>query len=176
MTEQLKRNIVIFKGVFLKDLDDRPIARAQIVQPTISVYDKIPRKFTSPEVWPKGTNLKCWNCDQTFSGYPRFIPINPEYGPGRTEVYEVLGNFCEWNCAITYIAEKIPLNQQCDLARFVCVVSSKFTGRQCEKIQPAPDKVRMQQYCGDHGITPSQFRDEITQLNIDYAYAGSNFN
>jgi hypothetical protein len=167
MCEEFKRSIVIFKGLFLKHLDEKSVIKPAIVKFS-SVYDSIPARFTSPETWPKSTNLKCWNCDLQFSSYPRFIAMNPEYGPNKVEIYEVYGNFCEWNCAVRYIKEKMPPQQQNDLHRLVCIVSQKFTGRHVQKIMPSPDKTRMQPYCGDHGLSPAQFRDEIAQLNSDY--------
>lgn len=168
MCDEFRQNIVTFKGLFLKHLDEKPIQKTINYQIS-SVYDVIPPRFTTVEIWPKSTNLRCWNCDLQFTGYPKFVPMNPEYGANRSEIYEVRGNFCEWNCAVRYVMEKIPPYQQSDLNRLICVVSQKFTGRATQKIMPAPDKTRMHAYCGDHGISPAQYREEIAQLNSDYA-------
>ncbi len=162
-----KTNLLILRGVFPRDFtaSDNTVNQSKADYP---VYTKIPKKFVNVEGWPKISNLKCWNCDQIFQTYPKFVPMNPERDKDGNDVCDSIGNFCEWNCVVRYINEKYSYNEQWDLLKLVCVFAAKFTGRRREKIMPSPDKTEMKQYCGEEGITPKQYREKMEQINADY--------
>lgn len=168
MDSAVKRvNLLIFRGVFIKDLDVNPFTPSgpQITEP---VYTEIPKRFTSVADWPKSSNLKCWTCDQLPHSYPRFVPLNPEKGPENKDICDTHGNFCEWNCVVEYVRKEFPIDQQWDILESICVFESKFSGQRKEKIVPSPPKTRMAMYCGKGGLTPKEWREELNRLNNEY--------
>ncbi len=174
----LINNIVIFKGVFYNDLlqtDKKRLTTREFIESlkieSIQTYSSIPKKFTSVEDWPKMTNLHCWNCDRTFSSYPKFIPKNPEtiYINGKLETHwDPEGNFCEWNCVIDWIRSRLPQNRQWDAEQDTCTVAGKFSHKKIVRIMPSPQKTMMKHYCGENGISEKQYQELINRLNTDY--------
>lgn len=167
----VKTNLLYLKGVYLKDFLSTDDIKYVVVDNPVSVvdpYNTIPKKFINVQSWPTTTNLKCWNCDLLFQCYPKFIPINPERAPEGYDVFGVLGNFHEWNCAVKYVKEKMPLEQQWDAIKLINLIAGKFTGKMHTRIQPSPEKTEMKQYCGEEGITSKQYFEKIDNLNFYY--------
>lgn len=162
-----RSNLLIILGVYPDDLQ----APAKEQPPsTRRVYTEIPRVFTTPDAWLRTSNLRCWECDQFPSGYPRFIPLEfrRTHSGGVTCTPE--GNFCEWNCAVRYATREYDSATRWDLLKAICIVESLFTGDPPrEKIPPAPSKTLMKAYRGDSGITPQQWQEQLRQLNTNYA-------
>ncbi|SIP85951.1 Putative VV VLTF2-like transcription factor [Pacmanvirus A23] len=134
----------------------------------VAVYTEMPKKFTSVDSWPTFSNLKCWSCDQLPTSYPKFIPTNPEQDVNGNDICDPDGHFCEWNCAVRYVEKEYPKEQQSDAHKLICIFESKFSRRKREKILSAPSKTLMKAYCGKNGITPSQYREKIAQINSEY--------
>jgi hypothetical protein len=97
----------------------------------------LPAVFRSVRLWPESTDIKCWVCDRSFNGPPRFVPTYVEERPAtcdpeaRTDeaafvrtpgesappgadpsgaILEVgvLGCFCTFGHAATYINQAWP--------------------------------------------------------------------
>ena len=166
-----KTNLLIIRGVFPKDFTSGTV---QKIKPQfddrkiIPVYTVIPKRFTGVAKWPTSSNLKCWTCDRLFSGYPRFLPSNPERTATGDDYCDAEGNFHSWNCVASWIESKLPRAQQWDANRLICLFESKFTGRMREKILPSTDKTKRKEYCGDHGLTMEQYDASIDKLNNEY--------
>lgn len=129
--------------------------------------DKIPRVFTTLNEWPTSTNLKCWVCDFTFDGYPKFVPtyIRETEKPGNIE-FGVLGNMCSFNCAQLYI-ETIYANngrenqrRAQDNLRLVYLI---FTGHRIDRIKAAYSKTELRQYGGEWD--ENTFRLKLNELD-----------
>ena len=80
----------------------------------IVAYDKIPEIYNK-DMWSKSTNLKCWTCDCIPTGRPLFIPSYIWYSEDG-KLYanvdiENGANFCNPNCAYTWIKKEYPLYQ-----------------------------------------------------------------
>lgn len=163
-----KSNLLILRGVYPKDFVKRK-PTVTLTQP-VQVYSKMPAIFTSTKDWPQFSNLKCWSCDQLPVSYPKFIPLNPSYGPNYGHICDVFGHFCEWNCAVRYAVREFPREQHWDILESICLFESKFSGKKKEKIMEAPSKTCMKQYCGDDGITAQEYREKIMALNEDYSH------
>lgn len=171
-----RTNLLILRGVYPKDF--APIDSiyekssstdvTQVKLEPIVVYTEIPKRFISVESWPNFSNLKCWECDQLPASYPKFIPVNPERDKDGNDVCETHGHFCEWNCAVRFVAKEFPKEQQWDTLQSICLFESKFSGKRREKIIAAPSKTCMKQYCGNSGITPKQYREKMAMLNSQY--------
>lgn len=168
-----KSNLLILRDVYPTDFAsiDHIYEKTQ-PEPAQSqnnvVYTEIPKKFISVETWPQFSNLKCWECDQTPTGYPRFIAVNPERDKDGNDICDVFGNFDEWNCAQRYILREFPDEQKWDAIQTLLLFESKFSGRKKEKIIPSPSKTMMKAYCGKNGLTPKQFREKIISINNEY--------
>lgn len=167
-------NLLILRGVFPKDF--APVdtiynvvaeTEKKVIEPSV-VYTEIPRKFVSADTWIKFSNLKCWECDQMPTSYPKFIPTCPEKDKDGHDMCEPYGHFDEWNCAVRYVKKEFPTEQQPDALNLICLFESKFSDKRREKIMPSPSKTLMKAYCGQKGITPKQYKDKIAQLNSDY--------
>lgn len=170
----VRSNFLILRGVtpsdFSSDIIFNKPETAIKFEPTIS-YTNMPKRFITPDQWPKSSNLRCWYCDQTPISYPRFIPSNPVLCNGSTgdsDSCDAYGHFCEWNCAIRYIYMEFPKEQQWDAIQLISLFESKFSLRRREKILPCPPKTLMKVYCGSEGITPGQWRDKLVSLNNEY--------
>jgi hypothetical protein len=162
-------NLLLLRGIYQKDLDE--IATPEVLPEPVMMYTETPARFTSKETWPTHSNRRCWECNLVPPGYPRFIPLNPEKIKDE-DVCDAYGHFCEWNCAVRYTMRELPREQQWDILRLICLFESKFSGRRREKIMPAPSRVLMKQYCGNGGLTPKQFREQIAKINADYDISG----
>lgn len=167
-----KSNILILKGVFPEDfssIDNVFTKKDEATKPdSISVYTKLPKRFTGTENWPKVCNLRCRYCDLLINDYPRFIPRNPELGKDGIIESDVDGPFNTWNCCIKHIELAYPRDQRWDASRLTCMVASQFEGKRIIKILPSPDKYIMKQYCGEDGCTPKEYMDKIHTMNNNY--------
>lgn len=167
-----KSTLLILRGVYPSDFSpndtifDKTVVEKKI-EPSV-VYTEMPKRFLSASTWIQFSNLKCWECDQMPIGYPKFIPENPEKDKDGNDICDVLGHFCEWNCAVRYALKELPKNQQWDALKAICLFESKFSGKKKEKIQPCPPKTLMKAYCGKNGLTPKQWRDKLTSTCEDY--------
>lgn len=173
ITPAKRTNILILRGVYPNDFAEidsiytESAIEKKVTEPAV-VYTEIPKHFANVDLWPQFSNLKCWECDQLPTTYPKFIPVNPEKDKNGNDICDVYGHFDEWNCAVRYIMKEFPKEQQWDTLKYICLFESKFSGKRREKIMPAPSKTLMKAYCGRNGVTPKQFKDKINQLNADY--------
>jgi hypothetical protein len=84
-------------------------------------------------------------------------------------VFDTHGNFCTFNCAQKYLNEKFKGDpSKNDKDTYLKILYKIFTGKKIDKLVCSPDKTRMQQYCGENGITYKEFRDKIYELSNDY--------
>lgn len=167
-----KTDFLVLKGVKIDDFSYKPLILKQQRQEKTPVYTDIPHKFTSVEDWIKVSNLKCWECDRFVSTYPKFIPMNAkrelDVNQKYIDVCDVLGNFDEWSCAVSYINTKIPANQRIDAVRSLLIFEAKFSGERKIIIHPSPPKTIMQQYCGNNGITSEEYQKRIEDISNEY--------
>lgn len=49
--------------------------------------------------WPSSTSYHCYHCCHPFDNRPHFIPINYDK---QNEIFHVYGNFCSFNCALSF--------------------------------------------------------------------------
>ncbi len=164
-------NLLIIREIFPDDfsrIDGIYVIKKNQIQEKANIYTEMPKRFTSVESWPVFSNLRCWECDRLPTSYPKFIPINPEKDPNGNDTCDVYGHFDEWNCASRYIMHEMPKEQQWDLAEFLCLFESKFSGKRREKIMPSPPKTMMEMYCGSRGVSPLKYKEKIEQINNDF--------
>ena len=160
-------NLLLLKSIQPKDIKCG-LKQAPVIEKVMQAYSDIPKRFTCVEDWPHYTNLKCWTCDQIPTEYPKFIPSNPQKDDFGRDCCDIVGNFCEWNCAVHYIMKEMPRDTCWDYLQALYIFESKFSGLRKEKIMPSPPKTIMRAYCGNRGLTPSQYREETNALNNKY--------
>ena len=152
-------------------LGERLLEEAESASAPTLTYDKIPQFFTTVEEWSESTNLRCWTCDFTFDGPPRFIPTSiKETDAGY--LIGVLGNMCCFACASLYIhvnyKREIERNRALDN---LCFVYFLMTGKKIANIPPAIPKTQLCQYGGV--MDEETFRTEMRKLDPTYGISAA---
>jgi len=150
---------LILKGVKLEHLNVKSVD----IPKSKKEYTVIPRQFTGIDSWPKTSNLKCWECDLIPDSYPKFIPLYPCYKHDQEPTCDIYGHFDDWSCAARYIEKEFPKNKW-DMLNTLCIFEAIFSKVKKDKIPAAPHKTIMQDYCGDTGLTPSQYKKQRSML------------
>ena len=165
--------MLCLRGVTITDLDSRKVpdlACSLSHRPSVtSIYTQLPRRFTGVENWPARSNLKCWHCDDIPENYPKFIPVEPEFVDGRRECW-VLGHYCEWECAAADVSNQLPQSLRYDAHDLICIFESIFSLRPRKSIiVPAIPRTTMRAYCGDNGLTLSEWKHKVKTTTMELA-------
>lgn len=172
-------NISLSKGSWMpvEDIADKLFlaeisARSEAME-TLKIYDKIPRVFTSLEEWPDSTNLKCWVCNFTFDGRPKFVPTYIKETGGKLEI-GVSGNMCTFNCAARWILEKYANSKEerWRLQDKLLIVYYLFNSCLVTSIEPSPSIVEHQMYGGD--LEHSAFLKKLKDIELATLRSKSN--
>jgi hypothetical protein len=130
----------------------------------VEIYKSLPERFVSLAQWPHSCNLKCWHCDRMFNTRPLFIPDEP-WADGS---FGVKGVFGDWPCMARFINDNYP-EQKYVYNSLMLQLYYIFTGIRIEKIPLAPPKTIMKQYCGESGVSLSEY-DEIVKSLLSHGY------
>ena len=168
-------NILFLLGCFVdechtvEDLFDERVLNASttpdnILNVQLIDYDKIPKKFTGVEEWPKTTNLKCWLCDFNFYSIPIFIPLRMYY-VGKDIHMDTRGNYCSWNCAISDIDNGFTRGkwERCKMLKILCKI---MTGSAVDDIAPMIARTNMIQYGGN--MTSAEYKTHLKSISNKY--------
>jgi hypothetical protein len=173
-------NILFLRGCFIGDcnsiedmfdeqLVNQSMPECEIYQISDTVYDEIPKRFTSKEKWINKTNIKCWSCDCNFHNVPVFVPTSLERSDSVVQTYgsmDVLGNFCSCNCAAQYINLHFTGSEKWEKHELLKLLHKMFTGSTIDYIVPSPPKTLMKQYGGKK--TQQEYREILMKLNDTY--------
>jgi len=161
--------ILHLTGVFLSDIksieekSDEKILDSPVVDEVIR-FDKIPEVYTGIRQWKRSTNLRCWNCDFRFENIPVFVPSALKLFENGDYEFSVVGNFCSFSCAATWILTFIHDSfQRSETMERLCLLYYSFTGKHTSYIMPAPQRTDRVQYGGE--ISTERFRERIVELN-----------
>ncbi len=175
--------------------DVSQIEAAFCAKKVIKKYDTIPSQFTTLDKWPKQTNLLCWYCDFPFTGMP--WPVVS--GCSKTLVSEdsdvtdisdaslltsssafteilildTHGNFCQKGCAMAYI-DKVTdpvIHNKYECRQLLILFNELVTKERVNYIPLSDAKTDMQKYCGPHGKTDEQYRNENNLKSAKFANA-----
>ena len=102
--------------------------------------------------WLKQTKYACWWCCHSFSTPPCFIPIKYE-----NDVFVVFGNFCSYNCALSYNFDK-EFNRWTEYAELIHLLYRKIY-KTNQEISYAPDKTVIKTFGGD--LTIDEYRNNF---------------
>ena len=168
-----KKNLLILKGIKLSDLESDYMFESKFIEnseitATIekTIYQSLPRHFTSLDNWPKKTNLLCWSCSRQFNTIPVFIPEDI-YEENAIRIMDVKGCFCSFNCAQSYIDLYYKGVQHDDKTRFLILLYEIFNDKTIKIIIPSLPKHVMEQYCGEIGISSREYGNKIIEINND---------
>lgn len=128
-----------------------------------TIYDKIPTRFYNITLWPKQTNLKCWNCDGKCKSFPWFIPTRLFQDEVGDEYFEVKGNFCTLNCVYSYTIKCFKESECIDIHARLIHLYEKIFKTHIIKIPASPNKEEKIEYGGE--LTTEEFEKEIERRN-----------
>jgi hypothetical protein len=168
-----KSYILRIEGIFIKDILGKSTSRYS-APAHVCVYDSIPKKFSSLSTWPRHSNLHCWSCGRKFSSRPCFIPLNPEIIAHMT-IYDVLGNFCRWNCVVRHVRKIYPAEYAWDIECSIRKLYKLYHDVDVEQVVPSPDPYVMNFYCGDDGISSEDYDVLIDKHQKDYSLVDFRF-
>jgi hypothetical protein len=168
-----KANILVLPGIKKEDfisIDDlfenrllQTVGESDFsVENTTFMYDKIPLKFYNVALWPKSTNLKCWNCTRKFNTMPLFIPSRILSDDLGEEYFDVKGNFCTINCAYSY-AHIFKESDSVDVHSRLLLLYEKMFNTRIIKIPLSPNKEELIEYGGL--LTGEEYEKEIVKRN-----------
>ena len=110
--------------------------------------------------WPKATQYHCFWCCHSFETMPCFIPISL-----HNDVYEVYGNFCSFNCAMSFNFSSNDVNYG-ERSSLIQDMYYKVYGYDSPKLTFAPPKEVTEMFGGS--ITIEEYRQSFTNMN-DYS-------
>ena len=122
-------------------------------------YDTIYPIFESMELWPKSNNIRCWNCDFTFTSIPIFVPMSIKPN-GDIWNISVLGNFCSFNCTCRYIIDFLHEDLLNNLIKLYYI----FYNKKVYKIEPTQRRYIMIKYGGY--MSDEQYISQIKRLSL----------
>lgn len=163
MNNAAKNYILSLRGVKPDDLKNEEVK----VLRDVTMYDDLPKHFTSVDTWIKSTNLRCWNCGRVPTGVPKFRPKNPSTVGGNL-VCDVNGIFDTWNCVVSKMMQDTPINSQWDEMELICLVEALFSGKRKQSIPAAIDKTKLREYCGMGGMTHEQYDALLKVINSEF--------
>ena len=148
-----KNNIILEKpnlNFNTKDIKYNLYENEKLVQISIKQSD-INQTNSNVESQHINTNYCCWWCCHTFSNNPIGIPIN--YVDNKFNVY---GNFCSFNCALTYNFYSDSVNKW-DRSSLLHLLYKKFYGLKESNIAYAPEREFLKIFGGHMNI--DEFRN-----------------
>lgn len=109
--------------------------------------------------WPKATNYHCYWCCHSFTTIPCFIPMSY-----KNDIYKVYGNFCSFNCALSfnYYSNHVNYGERSALIQDLYY---RIYGFDAPKLTFAPDKQCLELFGGSVSI--EDYRASFTSIN-DY--------
>ncbi len=109
--------------------------------------------------WPKATHYHCFWCCHQFKTVPCFIPVSL-----TNNVYQVYGNFCSFNCALSFNFYSNHVNY-CERNLLIQDLYYKIYGYDAPKLKYAPNKEVLEIFGGSVNI--DDYRETFTTIN-DY--------
>lgn len=150
----------IFDNNFIQAIDDDPYSVS-----TVTVYDKMPKRFYNIKTWIRKTNLLCLNCSGNIKSVPIFICPCISFDENSNEYFEVRGNFCTFNCSVKYINTHFTEMEAIDLIAKQLLLYEKMYGIRLLKIPESLGRESLIEYGGDY--TREEYEADILARNRD---------
>lgn len=113
--------------------------------------------------WLRQTKYACWWCCHKFQTPPCFIPF--DY---KNNIFYVFGNFCSFNCALSYNFEK-QFNNWTNYSELIEFLYRKIYKKHCN-ISYAPDKTAIDTFGGELTITEYRRNFYMNDTNYEVYY------
>lgn len=174
--ERKKKNtlgVLVLDGIFKKNCTPANEVLSSYRADT-TLFDKIPNKFTTIDLWIKNTNLCCWWCTRTFHTRPWFNPISVDYVTNDIPGVSVVSNlrysfctegvFCSCNCVRAYIdLHSKSFAEHYDRVELLKLLYEVMCGKQPIDIEPSPPPTQMIQFGG--WMNTVEYQKRIDKLN-----------
>ncbi|AJL34264.1 pB175L [African swine fever virus] len=126
------------------------------------VEKKLPSVFTSVSKWVTHSSFKCWTCHLYFKTVPKFVPTYMrENERGEIEM-GVLGNFCSFSCAASYIDLHYTEPKRWEARELLNMLYRFFTSQWISYIRPALSYTMRKEYGGK--LSEEAFVSELHTL------------
>ena len=99
------------------------------------------------------TNISCWHCTYPFKGTPKTVPVS--YNKSK-QTFEVVGVFCSWGCAKTWMSTRVEYNTPIK-RMWLYEMARRHYGYNNNVIYPAPDPWVLKRFGGS--MTIEEFRE-----------------
>lgn len=109
--------------------------------------------------WPKATNYHCFWCCHSFKTIPCFIPISL-----KNNIYQVFGNFCSFNCALSFNYNSNDINFG-ERNAMIQDLYYKIYGFEAPQLTYAPSKEVLEMFGGS--ISIEDYRESFKSID-DY--------
>ena len=101
----------------------------------------------------RSTDIVCWHCTHPFKNTPKSVPVN--YNKSK-QTFEVVGVFCSWGCAKTWMSTRVEYNTPIK-RMWLYEMARKHYGYDKDVIYPAPDPWVLKKFGGSLSI--EEFRE-----------------
>lgn len=175
------RNIIFLQGVFfdqIQTIEDK-IRFEELAVNTNDMQSNIgnnytlsaaiiPPRFKDITLWKeltKNMQLRCWNCNLTFSGTPCFIPKQVRNCIKGKE-FDTYGWFCGFACAYSFVnsqAEYRINKNHTDKITMLKMLYTKFYNRKPNEFYEAPSKFMISMYGGHLDLT--DYKEQLKIIN-----------
>lgn len=146
----------LIKSISLEDKEDEktPVAFSNDWRETKNINtlnnssaDLIHNTCTFPiEHYKNKTDILCWYCCHKFDTYPVPLPISLQKKTGK-RLYNVMGNFCSFNCAKSYTLYNIKTYNTYEIASLLSVLN-KSLNKIIHPITCAPKRELLKSFGG----------------------------
>lgn len=174
-------NTILLKGIYFDDvqtLADKMFTDSQRNDDSYENIDHhktlhatsmiLPTKFKSISSWKESTKnmqIKCWECNLTFSGVPCFVPKQIKSSPTGKE-FDTYGWFCGFACAYSFINHNVEyrINKtHIDKVHMLRMLYLKFYKRKVRDFYEAPNRFILDSYGGNVDI--NDFKSQLKTIN-----------
>ena len=126
-------------------------------------------------VYPTKSNIKCFNCHHHFDNVPCFLPISvnssddvstsKHNGENRKYVFNVVKNYCSFNCVIAYNEDHSESERYSDRASLINLMIRNIYGKDIVIKRAEPLDV-LTEYGGFRSI--EEYREQFIMLEKGY--------
>ncbi len=127
-----------------------------------TVWDHIPRHFTTLDKWVKSTNIRCWNCSMRFKSQPWFIILYCN-NTHNEKVYDIRGNFCSCGCLLGFVNLYYNKRDHFDVYQNVYKLYEIMYGKRIDDIKVPKDKLNLKMYGGS--MTIEEYQKHLQVVN-----------
>lgn len=166
-TENSRRELEILSGIpeIIQPGDECEYKAVEdTIVNTVSATDNVvcvlPNEITKNSISIKlNSDIACWWCAHTFTTQPVFAPYDL-----KKDIYKVRGNFCSFECCLTYMSKDVLLKEKRYLLNYYFKDTTKLKGTISEHVTPAPARELLKLFGGPLDI--EEFRGNNEKFSL----------